>query len=101
MGTPAKRRKLNNSTKDCSPAPRNLDYFFGKKRDLPAQPVENAARNTGSSSQNPELTDEQLARKLQAEWAQEDADAAARGGSEIQLEIDAREPSTKAPSPVE
>jgi DNA ligase-1 len=71
-GTPAKKRKLNDSR---SPVPgRSLDYFFGKQKQndsiQPSLGLENKVQDGG---EEPELTDEQLARKLQAEWNQEDA----------------------------
>jgi DNA ligase-1 len=74
MDSPSKRRKKNNS----KPVPltnRNLDFFFskptgtlldGKSRDHDTrQPID----QTGTESA---LTDEELARKLQEEWARED-----------------------------
>jgi len=71
MGTPAKRRKLNESSK-ASPTPvRNLDFFFGKQNN---NALSQPATDKNDSKDIP-LTDEQLARKLQAEWDQEDAGA--------------------------
>ena len=71
MGTPAKRRKLNDSS-NASPTPvRNLDFFFGKQNN-------NTLSQPSLDKNDPEeqpLTDEELARKLQAEWDQEDASA--------------------------
>jgi len=71
-GTPSKKRKLNGSR---SPAPgRSLDYFFGKqKQKLPNQPSIAVKDNKEQGGDGLELTDEQLARKLQAEWNQEEA----------------------------
>lgn len=72
MASPAKRRKIDNGTKSSPVASRSIDYFFGKqKKDIPSQ-VANSIEHTdirvpGTSI----LTDEQLARKLQAEWDQE------------------------------
>jgi len=69
MGTPVKRRKLNDSSK-ASPTPvRNLDFFFGKQNN-------NAPSQLAADKDDHEdipLTDEQLARKLQTQWDQEDA----------------------------
>lgn len=71
MGTPAKKRKLNSSAKPSPSKGRNLDHFFGKQqRELPVQNTEK--ERNGSSSGAPALTDEELARKLQAEWNQEE-----------------------------
>lgn len=77
MESPSKRRKKN----DSKPAPvshRNLDFFFRKQSNLPQELL-----NGNSSSQDVKierdqsaseqaLTDEELARKLQAEWERED-----------------------------
>lgn len=73
MGPPAKKRKLNGDSKASPSASKSLDYFFGKKQEkLPIQ------TNTPSSQSLDEsmpattaLSDEELARKLQAEWNQE------------------------------
>lgn len=80
MSTPNKRRKQN----DGNPSPaRSLEHFFGKQRavqkagkekeqtgeDLAPGSVSNGASN-GQSDEA--LTDEQLARKLQAEWDAEE-----------------------------
>jgi DNA ligase-1 len=74
MGSPAKRRKLNDSSKS-SPAPsRNLDFFFGKqKQNPPSRASNHGERDIESPNEGPNLTDEELARKLQAEWDQEEA----------------------------
>ncbi|QSZ31340.1 hypothetical protein DSL72_000903 [Monilinia vaccinii-corymbosi] len=73
MGTPSKRRKLNNDPK--STASRNLDFFFGKqKKDeqgLPPRSVGSTSRSSPDGVDSSELTDEQLARKLQEEWNRE------------------------------
>ncbi|KAL8420699.1 hypothetical protein RB594_003480 [Gaeumannomyces avenae] len=61
MRSPAKKRKLNSV--DSKPPTRKLDYFFAKQ----TQP----APATTKSEQV--LSDEELARKLQAEWSREDA----------------------------
>ncbi|KAL1841217.1 hypothetical protein VTJ49DRAFT_7285 [Mycothermus thermophilus] len=69
MASPAKKRKLNSDANQKSASTRGLEYFFAKQRA--------AASSTSSSSQdapaqppaNEEtFTDEELARKLQAEW---------------------------------
>lgn len=83
MGSPAKRRKLNDSSKS-SPAPsRNLDFFFGKqKQNPPSRASNHGERDIESPNEGSKLTDEQLARKLQAEWDQEEAsDNSARQNS--------------------
>jgi DNA ligase-1 len=71
-GTPAKKRKLNDTK---SPAPgRSLDYFFGKqKQNDSIQPSFGLEDKVQEGGKGPQLSDEQLARKLQAEWNEEDA----------------------------
>ncbi|KAJ6262707.1 LOW QUALITY PROTEIN: hypothetical protein Dda_1263 [Drechslerella dactyloides] len=68
--SPAKRRKKNDKSGSPTKGP-TLDFFFGRKPP-PASKLKHA-----SSAQQPDddggLTDEQLARKLQAQWAKEDA----------------------------
>lgn len=72
MSSPAKKRKLNNDSKTSTAPVKGLEYFFRKQR-------ENAsAESTLSAVEAPsrptsELTDEELARKLQDEWNQESA----------------------------
>ncbi|KAH6677425.1 ATP-dependent DNA ligase [Halenospora varia] len=76
MASPAKKRKLNNSAKASSVPARNLDYFFGKRKDeISAQPAGLVKEDAKDTTDAPALTDEELARKLQAEWDQENADA--------------------------
>jgi DNA ligase-1 len=71
MGSPAKRRKLSESSKSSPAASRSLDFFFGKQN-VPSRPV-NGDQNTEILGEQSKLTDEELARKLQAEWNQEAA----------------------------
>lgn len=77
MGTPAKRRKLNESSSSkgkASPAPaKTLDFFFGKQQQhTPASHAADALKdNKESLAEGTELSDEQLARKLQTEWDNE------------------------------
>jgi DNA ligase-1 len=86
-GTPSKKRKLNDSK---SPAPgRSLDYFFGKqKQNLPIQPSTEVKGNDEQGGDGSELTDEQLARKLQAEWNQEET-------PEVKNDVDIYDPDQK------
>lgn len=75
MASPAKKRKLNSDTKQ--PA-RGLEYFFAKQKQTTSSsqdPVSIARKESEASEQSKDhgLTDEELARKLQAEWEQEDA----------------------------
>ncbi|KAG4421429.1 hypothetical protein IFR04_005488 [Cadophora malorum] len=79
MAPPTKKRKVNNDTKSSPASSRNLDFFFGKQKEaIPIQTsngVSQEFENLGEQSDGAELTDEQLARKLQAEWAKEEAGA--------------------------
>lgn len=75
MGTPAKKRKLNSDSKASPASSRNLDYFFGKQKKRLASSSSAATQTLDQNGDTPELTDEQLARKLQAEWEQQDAAA--------------------------
>jgi len=94
MESPAKRRKKNDSKPVQVPS-RGLDYFFGKQ----VGRAQNASTNGSAKSDNVlgardirakektpdrELTDEELARKLQEEWAREDGHPTGEqnGGSE-------------------
>ena len=78
MSSPAKKRKRNDHKPTEQPV-RGLDYFFAKQKELERTKSENALQ--ASNTQTPEvangdneytLTDEELARKLQSEWADED-----------------------------
>ncbi|KAK3293029.1 uncharacterized protein B0H64DRAFT_327531 [Chaetomium fimeti] len=81
MSSPAKKRKLNSGAKQKSAPVKGLEYFFAKQRQ------NGSSSNTPSSQESPappsqpsdldgSLTDEELAKKLQAEW-----DAEVRGSS--------------------
>jgi len=73
MTSPAKKRKLNGDSKSSPAAARNLDYFFGKQRqNVPSRPTNNDEHREHEIVDAASLTDEELARKLQAEWDQED-----------------------------
>ncbi|KAI4726009.1 ATP-dependent DNA ligase [Aureobasidium sp. EXF-10728] len=73
MSTPSKRRKKN----DGQPA-RGLDYFFGKQAQAKQQPKDepnHEAQEASTKFDNLDhdvLSDEALARKLQAEWDEQD-----------------------------
>ncbi|KAK4099112.1 ATP-dependent DNA ligase [Parathielavia hyrcaniae] len=78
MSSPAKKRKLNSEAKQKSAPAKGLEYFFAKQRENGSSPNTLSHRDGNSTSSLSEqlLTDEELARKLQAEW-----DAEARGSS--------------------
>lgn len=79
MPSPAKKRKLNNDGKQPSIPSRGLDYFFSKQKQNGAVHQHSAtdqADGVEDAKPDHELTDEELARKLQAQWDQEDAQRA-------------------------
>jgi DNA ligase-1 len=78
MSSPAKRRRLNGFNATDRPV-RGLDFFFAKQRE--AQKEKTQERSLDANQDPPEptdiedghgLTDEELARKLQAQWTEED-----------------------------
>lgn len=78
MESPAKRRKKNDSKPSPIPS-RSLDFFFGKqatKREQPKLYGGNAKLESetieGGLDSGEGLTDEELARKLQEQWAREE-----------------------------
>ncbi|ERT01568.1 DNA ligase 1 [Sporothrix schenckii 1099-18] len=81
MPSPAKKRKLNAENAKGT-QPRGLEYFFSKQRQtgslsVPATISNEDETDVAASSSNgaeftgTEMTDEELARKLQAEWDEE------------------------------
>lgn len=102
MASPAKKRKLNNSSKTTPKPSRNLDYFFGKKKeDAPSEPATNNAQTSNDSNDSPALTDEQLARKLQAEWNKEANGGEASATSAVTKEESSVEPVTENGTPAD
>jgi DNA ligase 1 len=78
MASPAKRRKIEKDNQSSPVGSRNLDYFFGKqKKDIPNRTANGTDHRENSAHDASELTDEQLAKRLQAEWDQEVASLAA------------------------
>lgn len=69
--TPNKKRRKNDFQPTNTPV-RSLDYFFGKKRDEPAAHQLIAEKEATGEEAESALSDEALARRLQAQWAQED-----------------------------
>ncbi|KAK1248226.1 hypothetical protein MKX08_006446 [Trichoderma sp. CBMAI-0020] len=80
MSSPSKKRKLNSGAKQPAAQSKGLEYFFSKQKQSGSL-ITSAGENGASSSASAVLTDEELARKLQAEWDQEVANesAAAQG----------------------
>lgn len=87
MVSPAKKRKLNGSSEPSPKPARNLDFFFRKQTQEPEAKALGDDRQTYLDGE-PELTDEQLARKLQAEWDREEI---ARNGISNQVPEEARQ----------
>lgn len=78
MPSPAKKRKLNDTSKTSVTPSKGLEYFFNKQKQNNSDtghqvPVETEVGSTDT------LTDEELARKLQEEWDQEARDEAQNG----------------------
>jgi len=79
MNSPSKRRKTNNHRASDQPV-RSLDFFFGKQkqkdtprdaqREIGQDGVEKVTEANGVGEQP--MTDEEYARKLQEEYAQEE-----------------------------
>lgn len=70
MSSPAKRRKKNDFKASDKPV-RSLDYFFAKQKDK-SQLVPDTAKSPQNGTAEGQLTDEELARKLQEEWNRKD-----------------------------
>ena len=81
MTTPSKRRKTNNHQSSPQPV-KSLDFFFGKQKTSKQSPqlVSSGVRDSPFTSQQSvekdgdaqKLTDEELAKNLQAAWDEED-----------------------------
>lgn len=74
MPAPAKKRKLNPESRKTSAPTKGLEYFFAKQRDnapTPSPALPGAVDGTAPAKPEQLLTDEELARKLQAEWDEE------------------------------
>lgn len=74
MPGPAKKRKLNPEPKKTSAPTKGLEYFFAKQRGnapTPSPALPGAVDGTTPAQSEQHLTDEELARKLQAEWDEE------------------------------
>jgi DNA ligase-1 len=81
MSSPAKKRKLNSDGKQKPTPAKGLEYFFAKQRQNGSSsntPSSHEAQDGTAQSEHADgsLTDEELAKKLQAEW-----DAEVRGSS--------------------
>lgn len=92
MTTPTKRRKTNNYQSSPQTVG-SLDFFFGKQKEKDQTRLDNnesskSSTSVPSGSQENEtlgtaiqtLTDEELAKKLQLEWDEQDRNVGATGG---------------------
>lgn len=80
MASPAKKRKLNKDAKQAPLPSRGLEYFFSKqKQNGSSSNAVGSSNPTVSAAPDGELTDEELARKLQAEWDTEVRNAGKEG----------------------
>ncbi|CAG9991423.1 unnamed protein product [Clonostachys byssicola] len=85
MPSPAKKRKLNNGSKTPTVPAKGLEYFFSKQKSSVPFKSEETPSASGTSNEV-ELTDEELARKLQAEWNQEVTHEDPKGKSQVKEE---------------
>lgn len=81
MSTPNKRRKTN-GFQPSEKSVRGLDFFFGKQNGKSGS--RDVGKETKEQGEEEQLTDEQLARKLQAEWDQQDLAANNRPTAEAE-----------------
>ena len=89
MSTPNKRRKKNDFQTSNQPI-RSLDFFFGKKQDAKVKTEQE--HELGNNT----LSDEQYARKLQAELdAQDQAAERARAETPVVVKDESASPSKK------
>ncbi|KAK4443876.1 ATP-dependent DNA ligase [Podospora aff. communis PSN243] len=99
MASPAKKRKLNSDSKSTIPS-KGLEYFFAKQRQnaAPSEPKSSGSASSsndakpagedlgsiadtlGLATEASHLTDEELARKLQAEWNAESSIVSIQNG---------------------
>lgn len=100
MASPAKRRKLNADAKSSSTSSRGLEFFFSKQQKKDLSEPSTVSSEQPAQDDKSSLSDEQLARKLQAEWDAEAGNSASvLANSELpQTTATAPEPATKAAS---
>jgi DNA ligase 1 len=95
MASPAKKRKLNGDGKQPS---KGLEYFFAKQKQNAPEPLPEKPDEPVATPNEQELTDEELARKLQAEWDEEAAQTRRSNGDQGKPEPNAGE-SVEDPMP--
>ncbi|XXH01781.1 hypothetical protein Hte_008142 [Hypoxylon texense] len=102
MTSPAKKRKLNTGGSKSSGLPsRGLEYFFSKqKQNAKPENKDDEGRIRGAPPpEDHEMTDEELARKLQAEWDKEAETSARASNSPAAAPISDARDSTEATEP--
>ncbi|KAK7966844.1 uncharacterized protein PG986_001121 [Apiospora aurea] len=95
MPSPAKKRKLNSDGKQQPPLPsRGLEYFFTKQKQTSAaeQPAIDWPEAEEDTRPDHESSDLELARKLQAQFDQEDAQRARDGADPVNPEATPPQP---------
>ncbi|KAG6011071.1 hypothetical protein E4U21_000102 [Claviceps maximensis] len=70
MPSPAKKRKLGSDEARNGAQPKGLEFFFARQREITRSSF-STAPNEASDVPSLDLSDEQLARRIQAEWDQE------------------------------
>ncbi|KAK1753178.1 DNA ligase [Echria macrotheca] len=82
MASPAKKRKLNADGKQAAIPTRGLEYFFAKQKQKASStpPPPSPAKDATSEKEDTHLTDEELARRLQAEWDAEASTSSSQSG---------------------
>lgn len=85
MASPAKKRRLNNDSKQPT---KGLEYFFAKQKQNAPDPTPEKPDDPAATLNEQEQTDEELARKLQAEWDEEAAQAGRSNGDQAIPEPD-------------
>lgn len=99
MPSPSKKRKLNSENKNEKPKTKGLEYFFSKQRlrdgaDVSSELGPLTQQDEGESSN---LTDEQLARKLQDEWDKEERTTYTEPAEPSMIDPNASAPTLRIP----
>ncbi|KAL2020310.1 hypothetical protein VTK56DRAFT_8538 [Thermocarpiscus australiensis] len=90
MSSPAKKRKLNSNAKQNSVQARGLEYFFAKQRENDSSSARSSVDRAVQQEQPKEqMTDEEYARKLQAEWDAEVREASNHSATQTEADEEA------------
>lgn len=95
MASPAKRRKLNNDSKKDSLPSRGIEYFFSKQKQRDEPKLVSPSHEVGNGEaerqhEQQQLTDEELARKLQAQWDNESRNGISQDQPQSETESEAQ-----------